>query len=209
MDRSRLERMAPLTGVVFLVLIVAGTVVINNYDFLPPGQEIQQFLEDNSTNVRIGAWVMFVAAAALLWFAGSLRVTLRKAEGGSGRLSAVSFGGGVAASALMMGAMGAMLAAAARGGSDGGIGVETATALFDLSGILMGSVAPIALGVMLGAAVVVSSRMNVFSGWFNWVTAILAVGLLLPELSWIFTGPAVLWIAVTGYLIYRAEGNTA
>lgn len=209
MNPTRLERIAPLTGVAFLVLLVIGTVLINNYEFLPPGDEIKAFYEDNSTSIRIGAWVVFLGAAALTWFAGSLRVALRKAEGGSGRLSAVSFGGGVAAAATMLVGMGATLTAAARGGSDAGIGVETATGLFDLSAVLIGSVAPIALAVMLGAAAVVSFRTGAFASWFTWVTAVVAIGLLLPELSWIFTAPAALWVALAGYLIYRSEGAAA
>ena len=97
MADSNWERFAPLTGVVFVVLLVAGVVVINNYDYLPPAGEIESFYEDNSTMISVGAFLALLSVFFFLWFLGSVRSTLRIAEGGTGRLSAVAFGGGVAA----------------------------------------------------------------------------------------------------------------
>jgi hypothetical protein len=43
-----------------------------------------------------------LGAILLIWFFGSLRSTLRGAEGGSGRVSAIAFGGGLLASAGLL-----------------------------------------------------------------------------------------------------------
>ena len=66
MSESRLERMAPLTGVVFVGLVVAGTVLINNYEFLPPGEELKSFYEDNSGTARLGHFLLMGSSAFLI-----------------------------------------------------------------------------------------------------------------------------------------------
>jgi hypothetical protein len=43
-----------------------------------------------------------LSVAFFLWFLGSLRAVLRRAEGGVGRLSAVAYGGGLATAVLML-----------------------------------------------------------------------------------------------------------
>ncbi|MCZ6461605.1 MAG: hypothetical protein O6705_05145, partial [Actinobacteria bacterium] len=155
MADSNWERFAPLTGVVFVVLLVAGVVVINNYDYLPPAAEIESFYVDSSTAISVGAFLALLSVFFFLWFLGSVRSTLRVAEGGTGRLSAVAFGGGVAAAAAMIVGYSATLAAAQRAGTTGGIGADAATSLHDLASVLVGNTAPIAFAVLVAAAALV------------------------------------------------------
>lgn len=209
MSESRLERLAPLSGLVFVALLIAGTVLINNYEFLPPSDELKSFYEDNATSVRTGHYLVMASAVFLIWFAGSLRSTLRTAEGGTGRLSAVAFGGGVAAGVVLLIANGAGLTAAVRGGADGGIPAEMATALFDLTGVLMGNALPMGYAVLLGAAAVVSFRTGVFARWLSWVTAVVAVLLLIPEINFVVVGVAVLWVLAMSVVLYRSGTTTA
>ncbi len=209
MNESRWERLAPLTGIVFVALFLVGVLLINNYDYLPPGDEIRSFYEDDSTRIAAGAFVALLSVPFFLWFAGSVRARLRTAEGGTGRLAAIAFGGGVAAGAGMIVAYAGVFAAAQRGGSDGGIGEEAATALFDLSGALIGSAVPMAFAVLIGAATVVSFRTRVFARWLTWAGAVLAVGLLTP-VNYLFIGFGLLWVLVVGIVLYRqtARGST-
>lgn len=204
MDDSKLAGLAPLSGLVFVVLLVAGALVINNYDYLPPSEEIRAFYEDAATRVQVGAYVIMVSAFFLMWFAGSLRSSLRPAEGGAGRLSAVAFGGGMVAGALLLLAYAAMFTAASRAGAESGIAAETATALHDLQAVVTGQALPIALAVTVGASAVVSLRNRVFSSWLSWVSAILAVGLLSP-LGWVFLVVALLWVAAVSVILYTTR----
>jgi len=208
MGDSWLERAAPLTGVVYFVLLVAGTLVINNYEWLPPSDEIKSFYEDNSTAVRIGGYLVLLSVAFFLWFLGSVRARLRVAEGAAGRLSAVAFGGGVAVGVTMIVGMGATVAGAARASADGGIGVDTATGLFDLAAVLMGTALPIGFAVLLGATAVVSFRTGVFARWLTWATAVVAVGLLIPEINFAITGLAAIWVVVVSILLYTSGRST-
>ena len=40
MNKSRIERLAPLSGLVSVVLVILGAVIISNYDYLPPAEEV-------------------------------------------------------------------------------------------------------------------------------------------------------------------------
>jgi hypothetical protein len=208
MNNSRWERLAPLTGVAFVVLLVAGVLVINNYDYLPPAEEIKSFYEDGSTRITAGGYLALLSVFFFLWFVGSVRSSLRVAEGGTGRLSAVAFGGGVAAGAGMIVGYAAVWAAAQRAGADGGIAAETATGLFDLSGVLIGNTVPIAFAVLIGATAVLSFRTGVFARWLAWVSAVIAVGLLTP-VNYIFIGIALLWVLVVSILLYTSDRSTS
>jgi hypothetical protein len=205
MSSSKLERLAPLTGVVFVVLFVVGAVLSLKSGFLPPGDEIKSFYEDSSTNVRVGGYLMQLSAVFLLWFVGSLRVKLRSAEAKPGRLSAVAFGGGVAVAAVIMVSQAATIAGAARGSTDEGVAVETAVALFDFTGVMMGSALPLAWAVVLGATAIVSFRTNVFARWLSWATAVVAVGLLIPEVNFLLVGLALPWALVVSIVLYRSN----
>ena len=208
MSESRLERLAPLSGLVFVALLIVGTVLINNYEFLPPSDELKSFYEDNVVTVRTGHYLVMVSSVFLVWFAGSLRSTLQTAEGGTGRLSAVAFGGGITASVVLLIANGAGMAAAVRGGADGGIPAEMATALFDFTGVLMGNALPVGYAVLLGAAAVVSLRTGLFARWLSWVTGVVAVLLLIPEVNFAVAGLAVLWVLVMSFVLYRSASTS-
>ena len=45
MSSSRWARMAPLTGVGFVVLLAAGVVTINYYEFMPSAEDAKAFFE--------------------------------------------------------------------------------------------------------------------------------------------------------------------
>ena len=66
----------------------------------PPAVILSYFGEQDT--VVLGSFLLMLAAVAFIWFAGSLRAVLRRNEGGEGRLSAIAFGGGVAAGVFML-----------------------------------------------------------------------------------------------------------
>ena len=98
-----LERFAPLTGVVFVVLIVIGTIVGGEAPDTKDSQEsIVRFWTDNEDSRilsdAIGAW----AVVFFMWFAATLRGFLRTAEAGPSRLASLSLAGAtIAATGLL------------------------------------------------------------------------------------------------------------
>lgn len=203
---SRWEKLAPLTGAVFFVLYVVGFALIGEVGgtSTPPAGEIVDLLEDGSTRILAGVYMSLVSVAFLLWFVGSVRSTLRGAEGSPGRLSGVAFGGGVAAGAAMAVSYAPIGQAAMRAGSDDGIGPEAALVFYDFYRAILGAAAPIGFAVLIGAAAVVSFRTQLFPPWLMWASVVIAIGLVSP-LLFIFLLVAFLWVLVVGIWLFNRE----
>ena len=201
MNKSRLERLAPLTGVVSVVLFIVGAVVISNYDYLPPAEKVADFLNGNPTRISTGAYLSSISAFFLIWFAGSVRSALIVKEGGTGRLSTVAFGGGVAAAVALGISFTAIMSAGLRAGAPGGITPVGAVTMFDFWGQIAGQMFAICLAVFIGATAVVSIRRDVFPTWFGWVSALVATGLLTPFAYFILFF-AVVWLVVVSIWLY-------
>ena len=192
--------LAPLSGVVYAVLAVAGTLLIANFSFLPPAEEIKQFYEDNSDRIELGIFLSMPSMFFFFWFVGVVRDRLRAAEGGTGQLSAIAFGGGIVAGALMLASYSVTGAAAARGGDEAGIDADVAAGLYDMPAFLFGG-ASVGFAVLIGAAAMVSFRTPVLPRWLAWVSVPLVIGLLSP-VSYIFIGIAFLWTIAVSIVLY-------
>ena len=102
---SRIERWAPIGGIVFVVLMVVGSFLVLDVPRAGgPEQEIVDYLADGDNHMRniIGLYLWTVGALAFLWFLTRLRSDLRRAEGGTGAVSNLAFGAGVAFAAVWM-----------------------------------------------------------------------------------------------------------
>jgi hypothetical protein len=101
----QIERWAPIGGIIFVVLMVVGSMLVGDVpDPDAPEQEIATYLGNNADHMRniAGAYLWVVGALAFIWFLTRLRNDLRRAEGGTGALTNVVFGSGVAFAAVWM-----------------------------------------------------------------------------------------------------------
>lgn len=201
MNESRFEKLAPLTGALFFVLLLLGSFLFPVNTYQPPAQDVVEALSANSTQAQIGAYLGVVSAFFLIWFSGSVYSALRDQEGGTGRLSTVAFGGGVASGLVVAAGFGVMLAAAGRAGTAEGISAQGAITLYDFRGQLLGTVLPVMLGVLIGATAMVSLRAAVFPTWFGWLSVITTIGLLSP-ISYIFVIFGGIWVLVISIWLY-------
>jgi len=199
---SRWERLAPLSGVGFVLFMLAGMFTFNFYEYLPDPATIQAHLADNSTTVQIAAAFGMVAAFLIAWFAGSARSAIRGAEGGNGRLSAVAFGGGMVAAAMLASGFAAMGASAAQAGSASGISGDLAAFSYNLYGTLYSAGAGVGFALLIGAFSVVAVRARMFGAWFGWVGGIITVASLNPE-AWIALPAIWIWVIAMSIWMYR------
>ncbi len=204
---EQLRRLAPLTGVIFVVLTflafsVVGSGVPGFMD--PPGDYVDYFVDDSNQAVATG-YLASLAIVFLLWFVGSLRSFLRQAEGGDGRVSAVAFGGGVAASALLLAAYTMAITGGLRADEDGAIDEGAATVLLDTFFTLFGVAAAFAVAVLVAATAVVIFRTRVLPVWLAWVSGLLAIGLLISPIAWMFMIGSLVWILLLSFLIYTKQ----
>lgn len=197
------SRIAPLSGLVFAVLLVARFVVDPNTDFMPPESDVVAYLQDGPLRVMTGAYLGLLGAAALLWFSGSVYVSLRRESEEAPRLAVIALGGGVGASSLFAVGAVALIAAAERVSIAGTIEPGAAAALFDVSGIAVGNGAAMGLAVMIGAWGLGSLRARSRPAWQGWVSLLIALGLLSP-FAWAILAAVLVWTSAVGMLLYRA-----
>lgn len=198
------SRVAPLTGVVFGVLLIASYLIDPNTDFMPPPQDIVAHLEDGPLAVMAAAYVRILAAGALVWFGGSLYQSMKRH--GDGRLPLLSFGGSVmAASLIAMGSV-ATVAAAERVLINDAIDPGAAAALFDIAGIATGNGAPIGFAILIGAAGTALLSAPSQRRWVGWTSIAIALSLLSPY-GWMVLAAVLVWVPAAGVWIYRMESN--
>lgn len=190
-----------VSGLVFSVLLLVAVALTPMTTFVPPSTDAIAFFEERSSGIVTGAYVAGFAAVALIWFATRLVGRISEAEGGTYRLSAVAFAGAViSAGALFIGYM-YLAAGAARSGSAEGILGAHATAVLDLSSIMLGNVMTAGFALVVGAAAMVRS---VLPRWLVWPTGLMAIGLLTP-LQWAVGGLVLIWVPLVSWLMVERE----
>src|SRR5687768_10619291 len=177
MAEQRWEKLGAATGIVFVVLAFASYLIAGE---LPrPGDSTEQvvaYYTDDSDKILWSMWLFGLAGIAFLWFLGSLRSHLMKAEGGTGRLSAVAFGGGIAAGVVY--SIGISISSALAFGIAQNASAEITDVLSDLATHLYNGSA-FGFFVLVLATTLISGRTKVFPawlGWLGWLVALLALG---------------------------------
>lgn len=196
------SKMAPLSGVLFGVLLIASYLVDPNTDFMPPADEVVAYLRDGPLAVMAGAYLRLLSALALVWFAGSLHASIRRLDDDNGRLSLVAFGGGVMAACLLAAGAIVIIAAAERMWVVGTVDAGAAAAMFDIAGIAIGNGASLGFGIMIGATGIASLRAPGRYRWTGWSSVVIALGLISPY-GWIVLAIVLVWVLATAIWIYR------
>ena len=142
MDESRWEKLAAGTGIVAFLLIFVSTLIAGTPPKADdPVSKIIAYGVDHRTALLTGGYLSGLAVVFALWFAGSLRSYLRSMEGGTGRLSAVAFGGGLVSGSVALAATAVGNTLSLRVVKEGD--PHVVRALFDLSGALFGLLWPV------------------------------------------------------------------
>jgi hypothetical protein len=209
MNSSRWERIGAATGIGSVVLIVVGFFAgPESPDQDKSPQAFVNFWLDSGNRSRNYLTMGLIAGGLLLflWFLGSLRVALRRAEGDPGRLAGVAFGGGVAFAVLMLGA-GTMFAAP-------GAAVDfydritldgNTIMLLETIGIVLFSFAGIGSAIMIAASTLLAQRVGVFPKWFMWVGVLMTFAALASFLFLTFFG-VLLWVLIASIILTRRAG---
>jgi len=208
MNNSRLEKLAPLTGVVAVVLMIIGAALIGALVWLPSADRAVEIFSDNPIRVSAGGFAGSISAIFMIWFAGSVYSALREREGGTGRLSMVAFGGGVSSGVVLAAGFSFVMVSGARAGAEGGISPAEAVTLYDLYSAILGQMLAITMAVFIGATAVVSLRTKMLPAWSGWASALIAFGLFTP-IAYIVLALALVWLVVLSIWLYRRGVSTA
>ena len=206
MNTRGLERFAPLTGAVFVVLIVVAIVVGGETpDNKDSTESIVRFWDDDETaqiwSAIIGAWSLVF----FMWFAATVRSVLRTAEAGPARLASLSLAGAAIATTGLLSILSMNFAAAESAGDVPG---EVTHALTVLSN---GFFLPLAAGFALFylAVGVVVVRTGVLPAWLGWLTIVLGI-LCVTPIGFFALIVGLLWVlGVSVMLFLRAPAPAA
>lgn len=116
MDNDRYARLGAAAGIISVVLIVIGFGMFTSGapGFDEPGDAWAGWFSDHDTRIQIGIMLISIATFFFLWFLGSLRNAIAAAEGGTGRLASIAFGGGAVSVALLLAGLSGSATAAFR-----------------------------------------------------------------------------------------------
>ena len=203
-DRSWL---APLTGVLFIVLVVIAFAIGGE----PPSpsdesaQEIIDFYQDNEGEQIAAAALAAVGGTLFVFFGGYLRRVLRDAEGDRGILSAVAFAG-IVIFALGIALDSTITFALADTADD-----IDPTAAQALSALWNNDFVPFAMGIQIflfatGISVI---RHGALPKWIGWIAILIAIVAVTPIGFAAFLGSGVLVLIMSVVLTMRARSAPA
>ena len=200
MNDKNWERWGAATGYLVFVLGIAGAAFERG---APPAnapvEETLAFFAIYRTELLTQSLLFVLSAGVYLWFFGSLRSFLFRAEGKTGTLSTITFGAGIIWAGLQMVFQSFQVALAM--GSGGDIEPSLAALISDLT-YALSVIAYVPMSVMLAAVAVLAFQTKAFSAWLGWLSAIAAVINLLLSLGIVAdSGPFVPGGILT-YVIY-------
>jgi hypothetical protein len=193
--------LVPLTGVVFLVLVIVGFSIGGEPpEASDPVQEIVDFYDDDKDSIEAGAFLLSLGTVFLVFFANYLRVLFRDSAASATILvGAAIFTVGAAIDTTI-------LVATAEAVDDiEPTSVQTLQALWDNDFI------PLAVGIAVFLVSVGISilRTDVLPKWLGWVTLVLALVSLTPAGFFAFPGTGLLILVLSVWLAIRARRAAA
>ena len=202
MGQQRSHVLAPLTGVLFVVLVVVAFLIGGESpDIDDSPRKVLDFYRDNDASQVWAGVVLAWSTVPFMFFLGVLRSTLRGAEGAVGRLSAVAFGGGIV---LVIGALSFAGFTFTLGDiADDGLAPQAAQALNALNSDFF---FPVAVGVatLLIATGIASLGSRVLPAWLAWAGLVIGIVALTPA-GFFALLVFLIWILVVSVLLWRGR----
>jgi hypothetical protein len=197
------ERWSRLAGALAVPFWVAAVILISSAVKGSKGPRILASYHSHSNRVLLASVLWSIGVLLFIWFLGSLRSHYLAAEGGSGRLSMLAYGGGLAAAAIAM-LIPAADDAAALNKND--IDASGASVLHHFSdGIFVAT--EYLLPILFFASAILALRYRALPKWLGWVSILIGIVLLIGPIGWaglIFATP--IWTLIVSIWLWR---NTA
>jgi hypothetical protein len=212
MSGSRWERWGPLAGIVFVVLFVVGLTLNNIPSADDSAAKITSFYNDGGdrAQVIISSYLLWLAGLFFFWFVAGLRARLIAVEEAPGRLTSITFGGGLVFIGMLMAAAAcfASVAGDVTFGGEDFVGVDGARFIPELGYPLLVIGGMFAAIAMIDAASILIVRTGVIPTWIGYFGFVAAVALLFAGffLPMIFF---VLWILFVSIAMLRAPTEPA
>lgn len=200
------DHYVPFTGVLAVVLWVIGIIVLETaVEMKDPARLLDSYRNEESS-ILLGGFLWVLGTFFFFWFLGSLRAHLAATEGGVRQLTALAFGGGVAAAVFGFAMPGPDMAAAIADDADlSGAAAEAIRVVADT--FFLG--AEMSAAVLLAASGIHALRTGSLPRWLAWVSLVIALALIILPIGWaalLFAFP--LWVLAVSYLLWSASRET-
>jgi hypothetical protein len=196
-----LERFAPLTGVVFVILVVVAVIVGGETPDANDGiVKVVDYWRDNDGKAIASAIIAAYSAVFFLWFAGTLRSVLASAEGPPTRLASTAWGGAIVLTVGWVILIGATFVAADTAGDVAPQVTQTLSVLqadffFPLS---------VGAGVFLLASGLNILRWGALPAWLGWAAVVLGVAAISP-VGFFAIVLMLVWILVVSVVLFQSS----
>jgi hypothetical protein len=211
-----LSRLAPLSGVLTVVLFGAGSAI---WGFEQPPrnagtEELISFYEGTSIEILIGGTMSIIAVLLFVWFGAVLRERLVAAEGSERTgLPLVAFAGTVITAAVGLGAE-TINMAGALSAEDGQLTADTAQIYFDVSYALGAPSAGVGIAMVAVPTALIALRTGrPIRPWAAWTALLVGLAALTPAMLTpafgLVTLLALLLLAGFSLQLYRERGGDA
>jgi hypothetical protein len=200
-------RYAPLSGLVFAVLLVAS-IIVGGFDSVDSNDSVGKvvaYWAKNDSEQMASAIISAIAMVPFLWFLGVLRSRFQEAEGGSHRLASTAFAGGIALAAFALVDSSMQFATAESVGDIPPVATQTLNALYN--NFFFGF--PVGVGVFQLASGLVILRTGLLPSWLGWVAVVLGIVSFLGPIGFIASFVLFIWVAIVSVMLYRNQGPAA
>ena len=197
------SRRTSLTGVVFVILLVASFAVSGETPSADDSvQEVVSFYSENESKVMISAILSGLSAVFFLFFVGSLASVLQSVEGPMAGLSAVARAGGVVAAVGILIVAGLMFTLGDAADSLEPAATQTLNALnadffFPLAG---------GMATFLFASGLVAVRSRALPQWLGWAALVIAVASFTPAGFFAFLA-SIVWVLVVSIVLVLGKAG--
>ena len=209
-DDLRWERWGAIGGFLYVIGMILLFVLRGEPPQDATTEQLLQFYQDNEFAVTWGTYIVAtVGGLGFLWFLGSLRSALRRAEGDTGRVSIIAMAAGTGSLILLFGAVGAFVSAAFFAVDPGNVNFRFDLSIHEMvvgSGFGLFIFHVVLASALVAATSVVSIRTAVFPKWLGWVGALLALALVLPFVSFFALFAFFTWVVVIAILLLTGRG---
>jgi hypothetical protein len=200
MKPSRWERLAPLTGVVFVVIVVVSfSIGGSTPEEDDPANKVQAFYVAHHDKQSALALLVAIAIPFLLFFSSTLRHHLRRV-GGTGQLANAAFAGGILAAAGF-----GLVSSVHLAVSNAGEHATTISAIPTLNVLDNNDFIPAAAGaaVLVFSAGLAVVRHGGLPKWLGWIGIVIGIVAFTPAGFFAFLA-AGLWILIASILLTLA-----
>jgi hypothetical protein len=196
---SKWERWATLSGVLAVVFWILGVILISSKAKGDKGPEALASYHQHSDGILVGGLLWSIGVLLFIWFLASLRSHYLASEGEPGRLSALAFGGGIAAAVIAM-----LIPVADEVGAlnKNDIDASGAAVLHHFSDAFFVATEYM-LPVFFFSSAILALRYGALPKWLGWFSILIGIVLLIGPIGWaalIFATP--IWVLVVSIWLY-------